>query len=325
MKLSLTTTIPRYPFSLNFEDKMLLLGSCFSENIGELMENSGFFVCSNPTGILFNPISMAETFAYISGQAEEVSVHPVERDGKWCSLYQHSELSGKDVAQLHSKIQYQLQQARSFYYEAACMVLTFGTAHVWTLKESGRVVANCQKQPASMFEKRLLSNEEILAAWIPLIEAAGTKRIFLTVSPVRHSRDGLHGNNLSKATLQLAVNDLLLRFPNKCFYFPSYELVLDELRDYRFFKEDMVHPSDQAVRYVWKKWCEALYGEAVRSDMKAYQALRQRLLHQPRFEDEAEEMDYWVNLDVEVMGFETVYRKMNMQPLKQLLPDMGPC
>jgi hypothetical protein len=319
MNLQLTTTIPHYPFQLSYRDKILLIGSCFSEHIGQMMFQSGFHICSNPTGILFNPVSMAQTYQAILDPEVELPVQPVQRDDKWCSLYQHSDLFAKDPDTLQAKVKGSIQAARSHFEESSTIILTFGTAHAWRLKADGRIIANCQKQPGQLFEKILLSVDDIVAQWKPLITTTEQKRFIFTVSPVRHSRDGLHGNNLSKATLHLAAAALMQVFPEKCFYFPAYEMVIDELRDYRFFKEDMVHPSEQAVHYVWEKWSRHLYPDSVRELMQVYQALRKKIQHISRFEDATEARERSLQLSAEAGYFAGIHPEVSMKAISALL------
>ena len=165
------------------------------------------------------------------------------------------------------------------------LILTWGTAWVYTLTGTDTVVANCHKLPASCFDRRRLSVDGMVAVWLPLLERlfATNPRVKLlfTVSPVRHMKDGAHGNQLSKSALLLFTDELCRAYPERCFYFPAYELVMDELRDYRFYDRDMVHPSQQAVDYVWEKFSETYFDEATHSVNREWGRLLQALRHRP--------------------------------------------
>lgn len=238
-----------------------MAGSCFSEHISEKMLQNGFHVQSNPWGILFNPISLARmTDQLIDTTNISDSILPIKRDDYWYSLHQHSQIFGSSEDELRANITQLTLQASEKFKDAETYVVTFGSAFVYEYKDKeDTIVANCHKISNTLFTKRLLEIDEIVGIWSELILQMLEKKIIFTVSPVRHSKDGLMENNMSKSILILAIRELLKLFPNQCFYFPSYEIVVDELRDYRFYKNDLVHPNEMAVNYVWEKWCECFY------------------------------------------------------------------
>lgn len=283
MEFTLSTPIPSYPFKLSHQDKVFMSGSCFSENISECMLSRGFHVLSNPWGVIFNPISIAEELEFGLGMNEELPFLPVKRDGVVVSLFQHSQLYGNDAETLRERIAVVSEKMKAFLAETEVIILTFGTAHVFEWLESDNIVANCHKQASVLFRRRLLDKEEIVSRWTKIVQAFPDKKFIFTVSPVRHKRDGLHENNVSKGVLHTVVHHLIQSYPDNCFYFPAYELVIDELRDYRFFKEDLVHPNDLAVKYVWEKWSEAMYGQDVKALCDRFYALYQRSGHRPMF------------------------------------------
>ena len=285
MKFFLPVQVPNYPFRLGYEDKVFLAGSCFSEHISELMARHGFHIHSNPWGILFHPVSLARLMLAVLTEEENLGILPVFREGRWFSLNHHSRLSAASESELGNIVREKTGEAARFYKTAQTVIITFGTAWIYEDLSSGQIVANCQKLPAARFRKRLLSVEEIVQEWSAVIAAAADKRLIFTVSPVRHSKDGLPENNLSKATLILAVHQLIERYPSQCFYFPSYELVIDELRDYRFYREDLVHPNDQAVHYVWEKWKAAVYPDSVLKIATTYHKLYLRSGHRSLYEE----------------------------------------
>jgi GSCFA family len=285
MEFSLITSIPVYPFKLSHKDKVFMAGSCFSENISECMLSRGFHVLSNPWGVIFNPISLADELELGLGIRNHLPIHPVRRDGVVVSLFQHSRLYGHNEIELGQRITETSADMKSFLSDANVIILTFGTAHVYEWMETASVVANCQKQAATLFRKRLLDINEIVDRWSGIIQAFPDKKFVFTISPVRHKRDGLHENNVSKGILHAAVDQLIRSMPNNCFYFPAYEIVLDELRDYRFYKEDLVHPNELAVKYVWEKWSEAMYDPEVKKLSQQFNNLYQRSKHRPMFEN----------------------------------------
>lgn len=283
MEFTLSTPIPSYPFKLSHQDKVFMSGSCFSENISECMLSRGFHVLSNPWGVIFNPISIAEELEFGLGLTDVLPFHPVQRDGVVVSLFQHSQLYGNDAEKLRERIAEVSEKMKAFLVESDVIILTFGTAFVFEWMETDSIVANCHKQASGLFRRRLLDIEEIISSWTKIVQAFPGKKFIFTVSPVRHKRDGLHENNVSKGVLHSVVYHLIHSFPDNCFYFPAYELVVDELRDYRFFKEDLVHPNDLAVKYVWQKWSETMYNSDVKTLSDRFYTLLQRFRHRPMF------------------------------------------
>ncbi len=261
MKFQLSVQMPLYPFRLRHEDRIFFMGSCFSENISEMMSQHGFFVTSNPWGILFNPVSLARlTEKLIHPENIDDAVIPVFREKRWFSLHQHSRICSESESEIYETVEQITLQAAEDFQSSDALIVTFGSAFVYEyLDGKNEIVANCQKLPSGSFCKRLLEIDEIVEIWSKCIQEIKGKKIIFTISPVRHSKDGLIENNQSKSVLILAIKKLLKIFPEKCFYFPAYEIVIDELRDYRFFEEDMVHPALISVKYVWEKWCQCFY------------------------------------------------------------------
>lgn len=243
---------------------MLLAGSCFAENIGNLLHHYRFNVLQNPNGILYNPVSIAQTLQRaLEGElykAEELFYH----NDLWASWQHHGRFSHPDKNICSKGINEQQQAAQEGLKNGHWLLVTFGSAFAYRLKSSGQLVANCHKYPNKEFDKELLSTAEIIAEWRKLIELLKAVNpqlnILLTVSPVRYVRDGLVENNRSKARLIEAVHNLCENHGN-VHYFPAYELVMDDLRDYRFFETDMVHPNTQAIEYVWDAFVKAAFDD----------------------------------------------------------------
>jgi len=204
----------------------------------------------------------------------------------------HGDFSSPSAEEVLQRINIRLQTAHERIHHLNCLMLTFGTAWVYEQKSTGHVVANCHKQPESVFTRRRLSVQEIVSDYTSLFSGLIARnpklKVILTVSPIRHVRDGMHANQLSKATLLLAIDQLQTSFPGHVFYFPAYELLLDELRDYRFYADDMVHPSPLAVRYVWEKFVQTCLSEDALEIMQESENINKALSHKP-FHPESDE------------------------------------
>ena len=243
------TEITPHPLreSIAYSSRIFAMGSCFAENISERLQRAKFRVVSNPTGIMFNPASIAaslERFAKGRPYAAEEFTHA---DGRWFSFDAHTSLSGKTAEEALAKMNCAVQAGHEALERADWVILTFGTSWIYELNATGRVVANCHKRPQSHFTRRRLSADEIVGMYDRLMTGLlREKNVIFTVSPVRHVGDGLEGNSVSKAVLRVAVDEIVGRHDN-AFYFPSYEIVNDDLRDYRFYDRDLVHPNSKGA------------------------------------------------------------------------------
>ncbi len=260
-----------FPTKLNHSHKLFLAGSCFTEQIGGKLAAHKFRVIDNPNGILFNPVSIAKSFISYIEQKEYSAADLFFQNDLWGSWEHHTKF----------KINKSQASAHDFLKTADWLLLTLGSAFVYEL-ENKEVVANCHKVPTDKFAKRLMPVEEVQAVLDTLIHRLkqfnpGLKIIF-TISPVRHLRDGFVENNRSKATLINAVHQLTDKFQD-LFYFPAYELIMDDLRDYRFFAEDMVHPNYAATNYVWEKFVAACIDEPSQALMKEINTINAAKAH----------------------------------------------
>lgn len=245
--------------TITHNGKIMMLGSCFSDGIGALMQAEMFDVDVNPFGTTFNPISIARCLQRIIDctlvSADELFMH----EHRYHSFMHHSSFSGADVDSTLKTMNTRIKSAHDALPQLNALILTWGTSFVFTHNETNCVVNNCHKQPAAIFTRRRITVDEILAEYLPLIERLRavnpSLKIIFTVSPVRHLADTLVGNNLSKATLLLAAEQLVQQ--RDCIYFPAYEAVIDDLRDYRFYANDMTHPSDVARQYVYELFKES--------------------------------------------------------------------
>ena len=274
MMPNLTTPVPapKLPFRIDFATGIVSLGSCFSDEVGSRLDEGGFHIKVNPFGTLYNPASIAEALQRVLDDRPIVMDDLVKHEDLWHSWYHHGSFSRSTPGATLMTCNSRLHQAHRALKEADLLMITFGSAWIFE-REGGKVVANCHKLPAQMFERRRMTVEEIVALWQPLLQKLQTYyptlQVLFSVSPIRHMADGAHGNQLSKATLLLAI-DQLMHSDNQALgqssihYFPAYEIVLDELRDYRFYGPDMAHPSDLAVEIVWERFQQATMVPAVR-------------------------------------------------------------
>lgn len=224
---------------------ILMLGSCFTTEVGSRLTADGLRACVNPTGNVYNPLSAARTLLNLEQGRRYTEADLIEVQGLWRSLDHHTRLAAPTPDEALRRINQSMDEGARALAEASHVIITFGTAYVF--ERAGQVVCNCHKLPAREFVRRRLGVEEIIAAWQPLIDRWPDKRFIFTVSPIRHVADGLHGNQLSKATLLLAIDSL-----RGCDYFPAYEVLIDELRNYEFYASDLVHPAPQAVDRIYE-------------------------------------------------------------------------
>jgi len=270
--------------SLYYTDRLVCMGSCFADRMGQLFQAARFRAVVNPHGVLFNPQSIALTIERARGTDGKIS-DLYFQEGRWVSLDYHSQLSATTKEDALSKIRSANEQLQTALDTAQWLVLTMGTAWVYRLRATGQVVANCHHFPASHFTRELLSVQEIVAAWHRVLELLRernpTLRVLLTVSPVRHLRDGMMDNSVSKATLLLAVHQLA-ESEREVYYFPSYEIMMDELRDYRFYEADMTQPSVMAREYIGLRLREAWFAQETSNLFARIRQLQKMEEHVPR-------------------------------------------
>lgn len=270
--------IQRAPFALTHADRLLLVGSCFTEHIGTRLSAGKFDVLVNPNGIVYNPVSVARSLASLMWEGAQDSglIRPseeriknsphhnnlFEHNGLWHSWEHHGFFSKPGKEATENGIRQAQQEAAGFLQKTNYLLLTLGTADVFILRETGQVVANCHKAPANWFEQRRLSVSETVQTLRTVLSEIKTQlpeiQVILTVSPVRHLRNGFVENQRSKAVLVLACAELCEQH-DFIHYFPAYELLLDDLRDYRFYATDMIHPNEQAIDYIWERFSEACF------------------------------------------------------------------
>ncbi len=300
-------------------DKLLALGSCFSEHMGGKLRYAGFDVEVNPMGVLFNPASIAIALRAILEDKVFDKGDMFQQGSLWAS-WKHSTLfSSADVQTALHNINARVRTAHQQLVQADVILITLGTAWVFTLKSAGEVVANCHKMPPNLFERRRLSVHEIVADLRDVssqIKKINPKvQLLFTVSPVRHLKDGVHENTLSKSVLHLAVDQLCeeLDFAH---YFPAYEILMDELRDYRFYAEDMVHPSNQAVDYIWERFMDFSMSPETIAISKEIEAFKRMENHRPIHQDTPEYQQFLQSLQKKKQELMEQYSFLEDRPLE---------
>ena len=276
--------IPHSAVEITYNDRILTLGSCFAENIGTKLQEAFFLTFINPFGVMYNPMSVAQGIRYLLSEKEFTAADLFQSGSLWNSLAHSSTFSATTADEALQKINSRLLAARYFLRETNVMMITLGTAWVFELVDTRKIVSNCHKLPASRFTRRRLSVDEIINEFTEVFgflrnSYPGLKFIF-TVSPIRHWKDGAHENTVSKSTLHLAVDALEKQF-DFVHYFPAYEIMMDELRDYRFYASDMLHPSDVAVDYIWQRFGDTYFSSETLNLIKELERLRADLNHRP--------------------------------------------
>ena len=284
MNFHLTFPITAFEQKVKYSQKHLFIGSCFAENIGETMEQYKFNVKINPHGILYNPESIAIAIRrYIDNKAVQENELFFANEC-WNSWEHHSRFSNPDKQNCLTELNNNISSANDFVKNGDWLFITFGSAFVYKLNRTNELVGNCHKVPNKEFTKHLLSVTEIVDDYSLLIQQLKTLnpklKIVFTVSPVRYIRDGVTENTLSKARLIQAVHELVQQYDNS-FYFPAYELVIDDLRDYRFYKIDLVHPNEQAITYVFEKLINTAFDEETKLLFEKIKNIITAKLHRP--------------------------------------------
>jgi hypothetical protein len=286
MYSSFRTPIPpsAFTFSIQHQDILLAMGSCFADHLGKKLLKAKFDLQLNPFGIIYNPISLANSLEHIINKKEYTPKDLFQHQDLWHSFDHHGSFSSFQLDVTLQQINEHLTKAQEKLSRCNRLLITFGTAYVFHHVEQDRVVANCHKLPGQLFERKLLPVEAITTRFHSIFSQLKAEQeqleIILTVSPVRHLRDGFVGNQRSKATLLLAVDQLEQAFPF-VHYYPAYELLLDDLRDYRFYDADMIHPNNLAVNYIWTHFQSSFFTDATKDLVVAIEKINKAITHRP--------------------------------------------
>ena len=284
MEFRTEVNIPPSENRISHASDILFMGSCFTENIGAMMQERKFRVDLNPFGINYNPSSLSRNLWALLNGREYTHKDIQEDNGRWFSFDHHGQFSDPDPDVCLDRINKRISSSRDGLAGTDYLLLTWGTAWVYVLRESATVVSNCHKLPAKNFSRHLLTVNQVIDTYTKLFAGLRAQlpelRIILTVSPVRHWKDGPVLNSVSKSTLLLAANKLTELF-SYCEYFPAYEIAMDDLRDYRFYGEDLVHPNQQMINYIWEKFSSTYFDESTKTLMAEIEKLNAARNHRP--------------------------------------------
>ncbi|GGK67306.1 GSCFA domain-containing protein [Rufibacter glacialis] len=278
-------TVPIAPIRFSRTKGIFTMGSCFAEVMGRRLQEAKAQVLVNPFGTIFNPLSLHKLLrAAITQDTHDLAAGLVEQNGIWYHYDFHSSFSHAEPEELVRQLQVQLEKARVFLGQTQALLLTWGTAYVYARNDTGSFVANCHKIPQKAFTKRLLSLDELVQDTRQTLHLLQqhypSLQVILTVSPVRHLKDTLPLNAVSKSLLRVAAHQAMESHP-QITYFPAYEILLDDLRDYRFYANDLLHPSEMAEDYIWEKFIQAYADPAFTHFLGRWQEIRRELAHKP--------------------------------------------
>jgi hypothetical protein len=298
---------------VDYKKPICFLGSCFSESISQKANNQGFNVESNPLGVVFNPISLAEFLLHMKSESRVASV--VQRNDIYFSWEANSSIFGYSKDELLTKV----ESSRVFFEKtlskSSTLFITFGTAWVYELKEEGRIVANCHKFEQKLFSKRLLDTNEIITRWKEVIRLLNEEypdlHIVFTLSPVRHIKDGLIENARSKAVLLESIHQIV-NDSNNCHYFPAYEFILDELRDYGYFSKDGIHPNEIAINEVWTKFFDSMLSPESQKIAIEWGEIRKLFDHSIQYDKSIEAMKFEKHRTQKLEAFKLKYPNLKL-------------
>jgi len=292
---------------IHLADPVMLMGSCFSDNIGRKLEAFKFNVLINPFGTLYNPHSIFNLVDNISSELNNLDEKEIVfHQGIYRYLGFHSAISSPDKKQLTDYAATAFRNSTQFLSGAKWLIITLGTAIVYLFKESGSIAANCHKLPPNRFERQMMTVEEIIQEFDKMMKSL-TKinsniQIMLTVSPVRHLKEGFENNQVSKSILRLACDSIATRNDNVV-YFPAYEIMMDDLRDYRFYAEDLVHPNSLAIEYIWEKFMDSGFDEETRDFIAEWGKILKALNHKPFYPGTAEHKQFIRETIIKLQSF----------------------
>ena len=299
---------PKKELLLEPENSLLTIGSCFADRIGDRFTKKGLDILSNPFGVIYNPLSIYKN-VLCSIEGEGVLGDWEENSGQYANLMYHGDFSASSKKEGFTKAITAHQKVKEYVSNSSVLVFTWGTAYAFEDVNSGDVVCNCHRFPSSRFRRRLLGVDEIVLNWAELLQKCfalnPNLKVILTISPVRHVRDSLIKNNLSKSVLHVALHKLMEKF-DKLHYFPSYEIMMDDLRDYRFYDENLVQPNDQAVTYIVSKFSQFCFTQSLVNYWNEAEELEKLLSHKLKGDGE-EALKFQNKRDEKLAGFQKKY------------------
>jgi hypothetical protein len=322
MEFSTPVEIYEFTKKLTYDDSIILLGSCFTESIGNKFSERKFLTDINPFGIIYNPISLLNCIELLESNKIFTQHDLFEENGIWKSFYHHSRFSHSDINTTLNNINERISVSSEFIRKTSFLFLTIGTAWVFEHQKSGKIVSNCHKSPVSNFNHRLLSVDETYDALKSIVEKTKKNNpsctVIFTISPVRHLKNGTHGNQLSKAILLTAFQKLQEIY-SEVQYFPAYEIQLDELRDYRFYADDMIHPSSLAIDYIWEKLCLAFLHKETFKTMKEIENINKAVQHRSFFPNTKTHQEFLKSLSLKICEIENKHPTLHFQKEKEFI------
>ena len=308
MDLRTKVNIEASKFKISYNSGVMFIGSCFASSIGQQMEEGRMPVMINPAGAVFNPVSVCNTLDNIISGKEFLKEDLSFFNDLWFSFYHYTDFSSEDPTQVLEKINKRAKESLAFLSNASSVFFTLGTARVYKLKETGKIVSNCHKLPSSYFENSLLTVDYIVKLFSEQLDRLHSLfpqlKVVFTISPVRHWKDGAHGNQVSKSVLFLAVEELLKHSISPG-YFPAYELLMDELRDYRFYDDDMLHPSELARKYIWEAFSESYIEKETMSIFSDVTKITKACKHRFNIESRSKKKEFAERMYRQIQEIET--------------------
>jgi len=277
--------VPAWETQMRPTDGFVFLGSCFAQTVGQRFESYGLQAISNPLGVIYNPESVAIQIHHAFHQEEDLPIFPTEDE--WRCWIAGTKISGATEEQCREVMQGALGILATTIQQSDYLFITLGSNVCYRLKSNGLLVCNCHRAPQTQFDEDCLTLEQCKLSLCQIVDEVRmcnpSIKVIFTVSPYRYVKYGMHGSQLVKATLLLAVDDVCRMYPDTVQYFPAYEIVMDELRDYRFYSDDMIHPSQMAVEYIWSRLIENCADEQMKSYLSEYEPVRKFFMHRPMY------------------------------------------
>lgn len=308
-----------YPFKIDYSSKTMFIGSCFSDNIGEKLDKNKFNCDINPFGVLYNPVSIKRSIDLLTHEIFFSGENLFFHNDLWNSFYHHSKFSDVDKERALEKINGRIKHSADFLSDADFLFITLGTAWVFESVETGEIVSNCHKLPAEKFKRRLLNSDEITIEYFQLINNLQNYnpdiKIIFTISPIRHLKDGFVQNQISKSILHVTVNQIQEHYAN-CYYFPAYEIMMDDLRDYRFYASDMLHPSEIAIEYLFDFFSNSFFDENTKTLKDKISKLLKAFEHRPFNENTGKFKEFATKTLVEIENIQKIQPNIDFKEIK---------
>lgn len=320
-----TFSVPPSKSKINYNTPVMFIGSCFASEIGSKMAEGKMKVLSNPSGMVYNPVSAANTIRIIIENREFTEKDLYIYRGTSLSFYHYTDFESVNSSALLNKINSVTDRSHKFLKHARFLFITFGTARIYRFKESGEIVSNCHKLPGNLFSSELLEKEEIVRNWTDVFnhlhQFNNDLQVIFTISPVRHWKDGAHGNQVSKSVLFLSVEELLKNRSVEG-YFPAYELLMDDLRDYRYYADDMLHPSQMAIDYIWKAFSDCYITPETRQQWKEAQGITKAKNHRILSESASGKNEFAKNMLAKISAIENKIPGIDLAVERSYFLDM---